>query len=43
MMPSTRPTGASSLRNVIVWLLMTVILVVVPDTLERWLPLRVAA
>ena len=28
--------------NVVVWLAMTVILVLVPDTLERWLPIEVA-
>ena len=30
------------MRNGIVWLAMTAILVVVPDTLERWMPLEVA-
>jgi hypothetical protein len=29
-------------RNLIVWILMTVILVVVPDTLEKWMPLAIA-
>ena len=28
--------------NAVVWLLMTVTLVLVPDTLERWLPLEMA-
>lgn len=28
--------------NAAIWLLMTAILVVVPDTLERWMPLEVA-
>jgi hypothetical protein len=29
-------------RNALVWLAMTAILVVVPDTLERWMALEVA-
>jgi hypothetical protein len=28
--------------NAGVWLLMTIILVIVPDTLERWMPLEIA-
>ena len=28
--------------NAIVWVLMTAILVVVPDTLEQWMPLEIA-
>ncbi len=28
--------------NLLVWLVMTLILVVVPDTLQRWLPLEIA-
>jgi hypothetical protein len=30
------------LVNAAVWVLMTVILVVVPDTLEHWMPIQVA-
>jgi hypothetical protein len=30
------------LVNAVVWVVMTVILVVVPDTLEQWMPLEVA-
>ena len=30
------------LRSVGVWLVMVVVLVVVPDTLERWMPLNIA-
>ena len=30
------------LLNLVVWILMTVILVVVPDTLERWISLEIA-
>jgi len=30
------------LLNILVWLVMVVILVVVPDTLERWVPLEIA-
>lgn len=29
-------------RNLIVWLTMIVILVIVPDSLERWMPLAIA-
>ena len=29
-------------RNILAWLLMTVTIVVLPDTLERWMPLEVA-
>jgi hypothetical protein len=28
--------------NIVMWLVMTVILVLVPDTLDRWLPLEIA-
>lgn len=37
--PSTLTFAATSL---VVWLVMVVILVVVPDTLERWLTLEIA-
>jgi thiol:disulfide interchange protein len=30
------------LKSVAVWLVMVVVLVVVPDTLEQWMPLNVA-
>ena len=30
------------IRSVTVWCVMVVVLVVVPDTLERWMPLQVA-
>jgi hypothetical protein len=29
-------------KNAVVWVAMTLILVVVPDTLERWIPLPIA-
>jgi hypothetical protein len=31
-----------ALANVVVWVVMTIILVVVPDTLEQWMPLAIA-
>ena len=37
----TLPLWRFVLRNVLVWVLMTVILVVVPDWLERWMGLQV--
>ena len=41
-MMSRRPFLGFLLVNAVVWLLMTTILVVVPDTLERWMTLEVA-
>ena len=41
-MPSRVPLPGFFLSNILVWLLMVVILVVVPDTLERWATLEVA-
>ena len=39
----SRRTGLSfQLWNIGVWLLMVGVLVVVPDTLERWMPLSIA-
>jgi len=40
--PVRRRHAGFVLANVVVWLLMTVILVLVPDTLERWVGLEVA-
>jgi hypothetical protein len=38
-----RPKGSSFvLKNLIVWLLMVVVLVLVPDTLEPWLGIEIA-
>ena len=38
-----RPRRARfGLRSVGVWLVMVLVLVVVPDTLERWMPLNIA-
>jgi len=37
-----RTTQAFLLLNTVVWLVMVVILVLVPDTLERWMPLEIA-
>jgi hypothetical protein len=37
-----RPLLPFVLANAVVWVVMTGILVVVPDTLERWMPLEVA-
>jgi hypothetical protein len=34
--------AAFALKNIVVWLAMIVILVIVPDSLERWMPLAVA-
>jgi hypothetical protein len=39
---SPRPLWQFIAINVVVWVVMTVILVVVPDTLERWVPLTVS-
>ena len=33
---------AFAARCVVVWLVMVVVLVLIPDALERWLPLEVA-
>jgi len=41
-MPRGRFDASFALRNVVVWLAMIVILVIVPDSLERWMPLAVA-
>jgi hypothetical protein len=39
----TRRSGLTfSLRSVAVWLVMVVVLVVVPDWLEQWIPLHIA-
>ena len=37
-----RPLWPFVAKNVVVWLAMTAILVVVPDTLERWMSLEFA-
>ena len=37
-----RRTGLSFARSGAVWLVMVVVLVVVPDALEHWMPLHVA-
>jgi hypothetical protein len=34
--------GRFIIRNTLVWILMTVILVVVPGQLERWMPVEIA-
>ena len=34
--------GRFAIKNALVWLAMTAILVVVPDSLERWMPLQIA-
>ena len=39
---SRRPRSTFVLANLAVWLVMVVILVVVPDYLERWIPLEFA-
>ena len=39
---TARRTGAFVVTNVVMWLVMTVILVVVPDALERWMSLELA-
>jgi hypothetical protein len=41
-MARTRSWLTFVIKNTIVWLLMTVTLIVVPDTLERWMPLEIA-
>lgn len=41
-MTRSRRRWSFVLVNVAVWIAMVVVLVVVPDTLERWLPLEVA-
>ena len=41
-MTRRRSLGGFVLANLLVWLLMTAILVVVPDTLERWMTLDIA-
>lgn len=41
-MAPTPPLRPFLLANAVVWVLMTAILVVVPDTLEQWMPLEVA-
>jgi len=41
-MSRRRPPGYFVTKNAIVWVLMVVVLVVVPDTLERWMALEVA-
>ena len=41
-MPPPRPTTSFVLRSAAMWIVMTVILVVVPDSLERWMRLEVA-
>ena len=41
-MPGRVPLPGFFISNILVWLLMVVILVVVPDTLERWATLEVA-
>ena len=33
---------AFSLRSAVVWIVMVAVLVVVPDALERWIPLQIA-
>jgi hypothetical protein len=38
-MAGKRTDGLFVIRNVLVWMVMTAILVVVPDKLEHWLPL----
>lgn len=42
--PNARGRGFAAfvLKNIIVWLLMVVVLVLVPDTLEPWLGLEIA-
>jgi hypothetical protein len=39
---AVRPGWRFLATNIVVWTLMTFILVVVPDALERWMPLPVA-
>jgi hypothetical protein len=41
-MPSRTPIWPFLFMNAVVWVVMVVILVVVPDTLERWLSLEVS-
>jgi hypothetical protein len=41
-MAHRRSHGRFILTNIVVWLLMTVILVVVPDTLEQWTSLEIS-
>jgi hypothetical protein len=38
-MPARQPIRRFVMLNVAVWLAMTIILIVVPDVLERWVPL----
>jgi hypothetical protein len=38
-MAQSSGTARFVLRNILVWLLMTLILIVVPDTMATWLPL----
>jgi len=41
-MDQRRPRTTFIVSNVLVWCAMTVILVVVPDTLEQWMSLEIA-
>jgi hypothetical protein len=41
-MAPRRTDAAFLLVNVLMWVVMTTILVVVPDQLERWLPIEIA-
>jgi hypothetical protein len=41
-MASQHSKGRFAIKNALVWLAMTIILVVVPDSLERWMPLQIA-
>jgi hypothetical protein len=41
-MPPRQSTCRFIATNLVVWLAMTVILIVVPDLLERWVPLSAA-
>lgn len=41
-MPPRLSRSAFLLANAMIWLVMVVILVVVPDYLERWMPLEIA-
>jgi hypothetical protein len=38
-MPQRQPLSRFVVTNAIVWLVMTAILIVVPDLIERWVPL----
>ena len=41
-MPRTSRAVPLGVRSVAVWILMVVVLVVVPDSLEQWMPLNIA-